>query len=352
MFDKIDTLMKNFKLILRSLLSNDACVVGGRSRPWYLAVPIFFIAMILALVPIFVQTITRQGDSIVSENSYEMDVASEHFLKAADEAGIVMKVENKKLVVDEEKWNETFTTKDESGNNCYIHVHPTDSTGVNDLGVYYIPNVKLTETLYQSIVQFPSTDKDGNPVKVNRTYSFILLTENRVTVYVYSINKSGGTSIGTIYGDFESFEDGYTINSILAENTAKTWENWKSFYRIAYNNNRIKLTWQTTLIMLGINAGITVFMGLMLWVLTRGKNNLNWFGLWETQKIAAWSTLTPAILTTGLGFLLASFSQVMFPMLLGVRVMWLSMKLLRPENASMYPPLKEKSKVVDVKPVK
>ena len=85
--------------------------------------------------------------------------------------------------------------------------------------------------------------------------------------------------------------------------------------------------------------------------------NHHWYQRWYRclygfyALIAYWATITPAILTTGLGFLLTSFSQVLFPLLLGVRIMWLSMKLLRPENANAYPPLKDE-KVVDVKPVR
>lgn len=345
--------MKNFKLILRSLVSNDACIQGGRTRPWYLVIPMFLIAMILALVPIFVQTITKQGDSIVSSNAYQMDVSSQRFVEALNDNGITMEIKNHKLLVNgkvsKTEWEAAFTTKDESENNCYIHEHP-DATNpedankaIRDLGVYYVPKAELTDEKYNTIVTFPVKDEEGNVTKVNRNYSLILFTEENVIIYVYASSKTSNNSIGTIYGDYQSFEDGFKINDI------KNWEDWKSFYRVAYNNNRLKLTWQTTLIMLGINAGITVFMGFMLWVLTRGRNNLNWFGLWETQKIAFWCTLSPAILTAGLGFLIASFSQVMFPMLMGVRVMWLSMKWLRPENAQMYPPLKEK--VVDVKPL-
>ena len=352
MFDKILTLMKNFKLILRSLLSNHACVEGGRRKPWYFAVPMFILAMLLAIIPIFVQTFTREGDALVSANSYQMDVSSQRFLEEIDANGITMEIKNHKLVVDEKKWNETFTTTDASGNNCYIHYHPVEGgDSFPDLGVYYIPSIKMNDELYKTITTFPSTDKDGNPTRANRTYSFILFTDDSVTIYVYAAAKQSGQSIGTIYGDYQNLPDGWTINSIKGETTAKSWENWRYFYRKAYDNNRLKLSWQTTLMMAGINAGITIFMGFMLWILTRGKNNLNWFGLWETQKIVYWTTITPAILTTGLGFLITSFSQVMFPLLLGVRIMWLSMKLLRPENAQLYPPLKE-SKVVDVKPLK
>ena len=344
--------MKNFKLILRSLLSNHACVEGGRRKAWYFAVPMFVLAMILALIPIFVQTWTRNGDSIVSATAYQMDVSTQRFLEATVEKGIDMKVENKKLIVDEEKWNATFTEREgDSEYTCYLHKHIDANTGNEfpDLAVYYIPSVKLTDDVYNRITTFPHTNDDGTPTRVNRTYSFYLFTEKNVTIYIFSNAK--GNSIGTIYGDYESLPEGFEMKSLLTSDLAITWANVKSFYRDAYNNNRIKLAWQTTLMMFGINAGITIFMGFMLWVLTRGKNNLNWFGIWETQKIVAWTTVTPAILTTGLGFLISSFSQVMFPLLLGVRIMWLSMKLLRPENKDLYPPLKEK-KVVDAKPVK
>ena len=343
--------MKNLKLILRSLISNHACVEGGRKKPWYFAVIMFVLSMILALVPIFVQTITRQGDSIVSTNAYQMDVSTHYFLSDLKESGIKMEVKDHKLIVDEEVWNARYTEKDASGNNCYLHYHLDAVTHESypDLGVYYIPSIKLTDDKYQSIISFPSVNENGEAVKVNRTYSFILFTEKSVTTYIYSI--AAKKSIGNVPGDYEYVQDGFTINGILGDEVEYTWGSYKGFLRDSYNSYRYRLTWQTTLIMLAINAGISIFMGFMLWVLTRGKNNLNWFGIWETQKIVAWTTISPAILTTGLGFLLSSFSQVMFPLLLGVRIMWLSMKLLRPENRDVYPPLKE-DKIVDVKSVK
>lgn len=344
--------MKKFKLFLKSLISNHACVEGGRRLAWYFAVPMFIVAVVLSLVPAFVQTITRQGDSIVSSSTYEMNVASERFLEKANDAGLILKVNDGILEVDEKKWEESVATdKDGSGNACYIHMHVDASSGKEfpDLGVYYRRSSLVDEDYYSSITSFPAKDEEGKDVKIGRTYSFVLFTEKTVIIYVYSVAK--GAAVGTVYGDFKSFENGYTLNSILTDNHATTWDNWKLFYRRAYDNNRVKTAWQTTGILAAINAGITIFMGLMLWVLTRGKNNLNWFTLWETQKIAYWATVSPAILAVGLGFLLAQFAQVIFPLLLGVRVMWLSMKLLRPENADLYPSLK-KNKVVDVKPLK
>lgn len=339
--------MKNLKLILKSLISNHSCVEGGRKKAWYFAIPMFLIAMVLALIPSFVQNISKQGDAAVASNTYEMDVASQRFLESVEDNGISMKIVNQSLVI-EGDWTKVASSKDKSDNTCYIHKHKNAVSGEEseDLSVYYRKNVD--QDYWNSITTFPYTNENGEQARANRTYSFILFSEKSVIVGIYS----NGSQKSIIYGDYQSLPEGYTINSIYAkDDVAKSWGNWKEFYRRIYDNNRIKLTWQTTGILAAINAGITIFMGFMLWILTRGKNNLRWFNLWETQKIAYWATISPAILAVGLGFLITQFSQVMFPLLLGVRVMWLSMKLLRPENAAIYPPLKNE-KVVDVKPVK
>lgn len=345
--------MKNLKLILKSLISNHACVEGGRKRAWFFAIPMFLVAVILSLVPSFVKTITTQGDAVVSRYTYEMDGSSYLFLEELNSKGVKLELKNDNMVPTDEDgevlWEKVFTTYDyEGGHQCYIHKHKDAVSGEEfaDLGVYYVG--EINEDFYNSVIKFPAKDEKGEDIKVNRTYNYIIFSRKSVVIGFYS----GGSNIGTVVGDYESLEKDFAVNDIFVEgDLVKTWENWKTFYRRVYDNNRVKLAWQTVGILAAINVGITVFMGLMLWVLTRGKNNLHWFGLWETQKIAYWATLSPAILSVAFGFLLTQFAQIMFPLLVGVRIMWLSMKLLRPENAEIYPSLK-KNKVIDVKSVK
>ena len=88
----------------------------------------------------------------------------------------------------------------------------------------------------------------------------------------------------------------------------------------------------TSLLFLGIYVGLVFVMGLLVFVLTRGKNNMfNYLTFIDTQKIVWWACLTPAILAMILGFILTNFAQMMFIVLLGLRVMWISMKQLRPQ---------------------
>ena len=72
-------------------------------------------------------------------------------------------------------------------------------------------------------------------------------------------------------------------------------------------------------------------MGFLMWLLTRGKNNPNnYFTPWLTQKVEARLALAPGILTMILGFFLPQYVPIGFIVTLGLRVMWISMKELRP----------------------
>ena len=120
----------------------------------------------------------------------------------------------------------------------------------------------------------------------------------------------------------------------LTDTANKTWGNWTNLIKKFYNQTRLKAAGVQLGIMSAVNVGIVLIMGFMVWVLTRGKNNpYRLFNVWECYKIVFWAALTPAVLTSGLGFLIKTFASTIFPLLLGVRVMWLSMKSLRPDGS-------------------
>ena len=376
--------MKNLKLILRSLISNPACVEGGRHRPWFFAVPFFIFSILISIIPVFVQTYIREGDTSIANYSYGLEVSMQRFVEDINEKEYSMFIKEadsgKRIEADMSKWNELCDTgatgsnvsgkiysgwgKDQSGNRCWYHKNINDLV---DLQVYYLSAEEYTNETLQKINYVYTTDAEGKEVKNKRGGSYLLLSEKEVLLYIQNVEKSK-TDVASLYGNYNYFEAGYLLNNINGGKThdqaiasesymtyvSDTWTNWRTFYKTFYLNTRFTLTWQTTLLMFGVNAGLTIFMGLMIWVLTRGKNNpYRIFTIWECQKISAWSALTPAILSCGLSFLITSFAQVFFALLLGVRVMWLSMKTLRPEVST---PAQNKYskpvKTVDTKPVK
>ena len=92
MFDNIISAMKNFKLILKSLFSNNATVEGARHRPWYYALIIFFVSMILAVVPIFTTAISNHGSAFVEKNYSNMDTFSLRLTIAINDKDVPLEV--------------------------------------------------------------------------------------------------------------------------------------------------------------------------------------------------------------------------------------------------------------------
>lgn len=352
--------MKNFKLILKSLFSNNATVEGARHRPWYFAVLMVFFSLILAVLPIFVQNISKSGSDVVKKNTYNMDNLSLRFSEELKEKDVTLVVsidetDKSHVLLDNGSWSKISTnsyTYDGVAYTYYSH----ETEGVEDLRAFYLPSFS-SSTLSEFVKQLEHEATDEKPLP-----SLILMTSKTFVVYV--CNPATKAAIGSVVGDYESTPIDWSFDKLLAEKDEsspeaynayvnKTWENWKAFYNEAYNKNRLTATWTTTLIMLAIDLAIVFFMGLMVFILTRGKNNpFRIYTFWESIKVGFWAANMPAILTCGLGFLLTNFVQVLFALLVGVRVMWLTMKTLGPNNAPTPAGSYKQVKTVDAKPIK
>ena len=88
----------------------------------------------------------------------------------------------------------------------------------------------------------------------------------------------------------------------------------------------------STFLFFGIYIALLIIMGLLLWLLTRGKNNVfNYLKFMDTEKMAWWASLAPGILAMIVGFIFNNFAQMAFIILIGLRTMWMAMKQLRPQ---------------------
>ncbi|MBQ0008746.1 MAG: hypothetical protein KBS97_00470 [Firmicutes bacterium] len=317
--------MKTFKLILRSLISNNACIEGGRKKPWYFAVIMLFLSMIFAILPLFVQTINTNGDDAFATYTYGADVATLRFTEDLNNNGIKMYV--KKAEGSESKM--IVAEKDGAVVDVnYAHTVPAvDGTQVPDFLFFYRTTIPSDAELQILVGEKQET-------------SFMFFTQNEIIVHLVNFDTKAAIKNIVCQNAPKYLNEGRSINemlSALADPTARvneTFANWKLFIRDSYNYTRLTALWQTCLIMGGINLGITAFMGFMIWILTRGKNNpYRLFNLWDTQKMAWWAAITPSILSLAFGFLIPRFANILFPMLIGIRVMWLSMKSLRPDGS-------------------
>ena len=107
---------------------------------------------------------------------------------------------------------------------------------------------------------------------------------------------------------------------------------WTGLFNAAWNDTRLATAYSQTGIWMAIYAGTVIVLGLLIFLLTRGKNNpFNVYTFWDGEKIAGWATVTPAILALVLGFIFKNFAQLFFLILFALRILWMTFRSLRPQ---------------------
>ena len=305
----------NVKLFFQSLISNNAAIDAGRKKPWYAAILLFLFSVVLAVVPSCVLELKKHGDNNFESTTY---LAKEALTQFSEE---LQKNEysNKMFVLKQDKTSTLIADESVSFDRL------NEQSGVVDYKFRYSSNENAT-TLVTNLKE--------------EKVSFFVFTPDTVYISIVNPNNHDSTVVQMTcinaykkVGENE-IKSSYKAGENKTDTANQTWSNWKVLIREFYNQTRLKAAGMQLAILSAVNVGIVVIMGFMIWVLTRGKNNpYRIFTVWESYKIVFWAALTPALLTTGLGFLIKSFASTIFPLLLGVRVMWLSMKSLRPDGS-------------------
>lgn len=354
------------KFLLTSLFSNQTCV-DAKNKKWYFAVPLALVSAVLAVIPIGSSQWKQTGATILSSPTYSLENGLIAFQESLEDNNLSVKVNaiDGTLDVDETLWNQTYETTNKAFSYIYTknvtklsvdtttNEDGTTSTSIGNAITTTVNCCDLTVYYYSDSVNFDalvSETLSGSDVLGNTTYSVNTLFLGKKK-FVLCKKPAGASSIqGKLTGYYDKYsfdfknltkEDSHgnaysvTRSQVTTGNKLKYIQDslsaWQTFFSDAYDNQRIIVGWQTSGIWLGIYIGVIATMGFLIWLLTRGKNNpYRTFNLWETQKIAYWASLCPALLTLILGFMMPQFLQMYFIFLYGFRVMWMSMKTLRP----------------------
>ena len=313
--------MKNFKLILKSLFSNNSAIDGARKKPWYFAVIMFFFSVIVSLVPVGVTELKQHLDKSFENTTFYTREAVTEFAESIKDSGLMYVVHDKE--------NKHDTLQATTGINKTI---PFEEGKTAPFKFVYTTN-ELSESVRKS-------DEMQNT-------SYFIFTEDSLFIKIVDPNKPETVRIDEIYcrnaykkiGEAEianSFEEVLNEDGTrnITKTYEKTWENWKVLIRKFHRGTRLAAAGVSVLVLAAVDIMITLILGFMIWILTRGKQNAyRLFTVWECFKISFWAGLTPGLLTLGFGFLFKGLAKTLFPLLLGVRAMWLSMKSLRPDGS-------------------
>lgn len=351
--------MKNLKLFFRNLISNPAAIEGGRTKGWWWAVIIAFCSLLLAITPIFVTNITTSGTKFVDGTLYEYNYGAVRFTEFLYDYDLDLVIgddpndpSKKFLTTSLSKWNDATSA------NVLNRFEYKNNKGKIMLEVYYTDSIDSEFTNYYTSIKnnkMPGTINSpiNGEIDSLRSTSFIVFGKHNVVSYLYS--PASTNPVGSFYGDYMNlsvdtnlknwgvFEvDGVSYapdkDNDVSVYVPHVWNTWKSFFVGSSHNTRMNTTWTTTGIIAAVDAGLLIFMGIVIFLLTRGKNNpFRIYTFWECQKIVYWASLSPAILSLILGFIIPSYGIIFFIMFIGLRMMWMSMKNLRINGDSPAP---------------
>ena len=349
--------MKNFKLIMKSLINNDACIEGGRTKRWFFAVIFAVLSLVMAVLPIMVTSLQAQGSDFTAGNYlYNYDNAIVAFSDSLADNNLSMVVSEdangRFLAVDKTQWEAAYTA------NAYKqYVHLNNDSKV-DFEVYYTEAVDQEFVDYYTLVSQNKSPIDGSwreAADTARSTSYLIFGRERMVGQLFQPGNT--TALSGVSGDYLKLDldfdfktlatveiDGVTYvtshddkfsepNGFLSIDAYRRQiqNKWNDVYDAVYYNTKMVTARDSTLIMLGVDALLIFFMGLMIFILTRGKRNpFRIYTFWETQKIAYWASFTPSLLALIFGFIFTEYAVMIFVMLIGVRIMWMSMKSLKP----------------------
>lgn len=349
--------MKNFKLIMKSLINNDACIEGGRTKRWFFAVIFAVLSLVMAVLPIMVTSLQAQGSDFTAGNYlYNYDNAIVAFSDSLTDNNLSMVVSEdangRFLAVDKSQWETAYTA------NAYKqYVHLNNDSKV-DFEVYYTEAVGQEFVDYYTLVSQNKSPIDGSwreAADTARSTSYLIFGRERMVGQLFQPGNT--TALSGVSGDYLKLDlefdfksmatveiDGVTYvtshddkfsepNGFLSIDAYRRQiqNKWNDVYDAVYYNTKMVTARDSTLIMIGVDALLIFFMGLMIFILTRGKRNpFRIYTFWETQKIAYWASFTPSLLALIFGFIFTEYAVMIFVMLIGVRIMWMSMKSLKP----------------------
>ena len=333
------------------LLSNDQAIEGAKSNPWWVGLIIALFSVIIPIIPITVTQANTYGASFLSGYTYRFDQnIADATVTLAGEAK-EFKVEGAKLNYYE---NDVLVPVVIDNDNTPVYSHTSASSHQYELMIYYTTREKTDLKTY--ITNIASVKYKYHTTEVapedyqEAVYapSFVVLAQAGIYTRINTDDSTAaGANTYTAYSaDWKHFKEGTRlIEEALPEGKGAAdvdlnkssdvqaiFKNWKEYYNKSYISQKTYNTWMTSLLFFGIYVGLEFLMGLLVFLLTRGKNNMfNYLKLIDTEKIVWWASLAPAILAMIAGFIFANFAQMMFIILLGMRVMWLSMRQLRPQ---------------------
>ncbi|MGM9858049.1 MAG: hypothetical protein ACI311_02210 [Bacilli bacterium] len=372
-----DKPIKVIPTLAKTLINNDSCVVAATKFPWWIALIVYIFSVCISFIPSVVQSGTTKGNYLLTSTMYSADVGLETFTRIlngedpetrvvdpAKEINLVVKQneqgENELFYNDTaslENWNAIVTSSTDEDGVSYSYYEFKQNTGVLDSegNVVIAPRLRVfvslgekedgTSSAYETFFNNPIFGISQGYATENAYYqkpcSLLVFGSKEFYFVKYDLSAtSNGSYTESAYkGDYLTQDVG--SNGLFLKDLLKSTDSeevvslsssrWNTFFEEGYRTLRKTNTLYSFALVGGMNATIIIIFGATLWLMTRGKNNPNrHFKFKETMNMSFYTALSPAVLTLIFGFIFSRYASFIFVALMAIRLMWMSMKTLRP----------------------
>ena len=328
-----------------TLLSNDACIKSAREMKGALdliPITIALASVVLAILPTFVSRINVQGSTAIfngASANYEQGVSS--FVNAlvydpdGNDREIVLTIQNGTFNFQ----NDGYTALVGGAEKWYTVDRA--STGEPAFEVFFNNSNFSDSAFYKSIDEYKNpytAEPRGTEDQKEFRASYLIFGKESIRFR----KRNAAVAYAPLTGRYDRLEgksftelaktlksEGLNYTSIKYEERVRTF--MVDLINASYETDKIAGTWQYTGIFAAIDLGLVLLFGLLMFLMTRGKKNpFRIYTFWETQKMAYWASFTPSLIAMILGFWLTQYSFIFFMFAYGMRMMWMSMRSLRP----------------------
>lgn len=358
----------NLKVGFGSLFSNNSAIEAGKSLPFWIPIFLGLLGAFLAIVPVMVGILNTNGEALInSTNTYAFDREYALALYALNEKGIEFTVGEDHLLT----YTVNGKTVTPTGESDYLlYQHRIDSEGQYEgtsysyygIEAYYLfddeeyPAGKKTASQWYEEISKVSyklhsidkkTDTDPSGTKYYKPHRIFFYKKG---VAISLLKNDSDVAFYTFTGELFNVTPGKLIERFIAGTALaehkdpsrlkaeelkalekQLFENLKPFLNDSYSSIKSRTLAYSVGIYYSIYVGLILFLGLLMWLLTRGKKNFNnYLRIHQTLRIAGMASFTPGLLALILGFIMSQYAMMFFILFLGVRVMWMSMKQLSP----------------------
>lgn len=365
---------QNLFFFLKSLINNDTAVMGGRTKKWWIALILYFVSIFIAVIPTMISVGKTKGSAIFTGDQFHSDVAMIKFNEslATNDVDLIFEDSAAGPILTNPSANYAFTfdkTLEITDETSVVFNFPyytfartetytiensdgttTEETKVTEhLRVYYVASMDgfvfhggkhLTPEVYLAnyLAKAKSTEE--------KIVSHFILGKNGITIRIYNPTKATeGKNVERSYnGVYKKVPVGLNIKNFYLkdkggnplDSTAMTFKSevlasWANLVDVAYGPVKVNLFFAQSGLSLLVYAVISAFIGLVIFLSTRGKNNPNRsITFKESMQIGCWLLLSPALITLVIGSFLPQYAALIYVATLGMRSVWLTMKSLRP----------------------